>query len=368
MKTKIAIACQGGGSYAAFTAGALQALFDNGVQDRFNIMSLSGTSGGALCAALVWYSLKKGENPVERLANFWNDNSAQSYQERLFNDFSIKNIELINKGVLPQIKVSPASSSLHRWLSLTTAAWGLRTRFTNLQELIEAHIDFQEIATWGAQPEPPILLMGAINILTGKLSRFDSAHESIKVENVLASCAAPTLFPAVEIGDNAYWDGIFADNPPLVALTDPNFIASYANVPEEIWVIKLNSTDRSSIPFYTDDILERRSELEGNVALFQSLRTIERINDFLVEGAFTNEFLEKYHIKEPIKIPKPFGEKEDKSYHIPFIEISADLQESLNYESKLDRNPDLINQLIEDGKQQAKEFLEARSGVIPSPT
>lgn len=368
MKTKIAIACQGGGSHAAFTAGALQALFENGVQDRFEIMSLSGTSGGALCAALTWYSLKKGENPVERLANFWNDNSAQTVQERLFNDSAVKNMEWVKKGVLPQFNVSPSSPSLNFLTSLTTATLGLRSRFTNFQELLEAHIDFQEIASWGAQPEPPILLIGAINILTGKLSRFDSVYEPLKVENILASCAVPTLFPAVEIGADAYWDGIFADNPPLVALTDPNFIDSYANVPEELWVIKLNPTRRSSVPFDVDDILDRRNQLEGNISLFQSLRTIARINDFLIEGAFTPEFLEKYHIKEPIKIPKPFADREDKSYHIPFIEMSDDLSETLTYESKLDRNPKLIHQLMENGKQQAKKFLEARFAATMSPT
>jgi len=180
MKTKIAIACQGGGSHAAFTAGALQALFESGIQDTFNIMSLSGTSGGALCAALVWYALKKGVSPVEKLANFWQDNAAQTYPERLFNDFAIKNVELTSRGILPQYNVSPASPLLERWMSITTTAMGLRSRFTNFPELLEAHIDFEEIAAWGAQPEPPILVMGASNILTGKLSRFDSAYEAIK--------------------------------------------------------------------------------------------------------------------------------------------------------------------------------------------
>jgi len=184
--------------------------------------------------------------------------------------------------------------------------------------------------------------------------------KAIKVEHILASCAIPNLFPAVEIGDDAYWDGLFADNPPLVVLTDPNFIASYANVPDEIWVIKLNPTRRSSIPVQADDILDRRNELEGNISIFQSLRTLERINNFLLEGAFTDEFLAKYHIKEPIKIPKSFVAKEDRPYYIPFIEMSSDLQDSLNYESKLDRNPKFIDQLIEDGKQQAKKFLAAR--------
>ena len=48
-KTKIAIACQGGGSQTAFTAGALKALCEAGIADEFEIVSMSGTSGG-LCA------------------------------------------------------------------------------------------------------------------------------------------------------------------------------------------------------------------------------------------------------------------------------------------------------------------------------
>lgn len=41
-KPKIAIVCQGGGSQTAFTAGALKALFEAGVHDGYEIVSLSG--------------------------------------------------------------------------------------------------------------------------------------------------------------------------------------------------------------------------------------------------------------------------------------------------------------------------------------
>lgn len=359
MKTKIAIACQGGGSHAAFTGGVLQALFENGIQDKFEIVSLSGTSGGALCAALIWYALKKGENPVEqRLVEFWQDNTAQTYQERLFNNLAIKNLEYTSKGVLPLFNISPSSPVLKSWMLL--ASLGLRSRFTNFEELLAAHMDFQEIATWGVQPDPPILLLGASNILTGKLWIFNSCHQAIKAEHILASCAIPNLFPAVEIGQDAYWDGIFADNPPIEGLIDAADVGA-ANIPHEIWVIKLNPTGREKVPIEVDDILDRRNELEGNISLFQNLETIEKLNNFLLRDAFKDEFLQELGFREPIKIPRSFVEKEDKPYYIPFIEMSEHLQKSLNYESKLDRNPDLVNALIQDGKQQAKKFLEARS-------
>jgi NTE family protein len=361
MKTKIAIACQGGGSHAAFTAGALQVLFENNIQDKFEIVSLSGTSGGALGAALIWYAIKKGDSPVEtRLLEFWQDNTAQTYQERLFNDFSIKTLELTSKGILPQFNTSPASPALKQLMAFSTL--GLRSRFTNFQELLEAHIDFQEIAAWGPQTEPPILLLGASNILTGKLWLFNSSHEAIRVEHVLASCAIPNLFPAVEIGDDAYWDGIFSDNPPITELIDPADVG-LANLPQEIWVIKLNPTRRETIPVDADDILDRRNELEGNISLFQGLQSVERLNDLLLAGAFKEEYLQALGVSEPIKIPRSFIDKPDKPYYIPFIEMSSDLQNSLNYESKLDRSPERIQQLIADGRKQGKAFLDARLQV-----
>src|SRR3954469_25876990 len=96
MKTKIAITCQGGGSQTAFTAGALHALFEAGIQEEFDIVSLSGTSGGAVCASLVWYAIKKGEQPVwTRLMDFWKSNTAQSDSELHFNDWIVKCIREI---------------------------------------------------------------------------------------------------------------------------------------------------------------------------------------------------------------------------------------------------------------------------------
>jgi NTE family protein len=358
MKPKIAIACQGGGSQTAFTAGVLKALFENKVQEYFNIVSLSGTSGGAICAFFIWYALKKGDDIVwKRVLDFWEDNSAQTYQERFFNDFMIKTLELASKGVIPQYNVSPSSLLSKTLFSLATA--GLRSRFTDLKELLEAHVDFSELEAWGHQTEPPILILGACNILTGKLHKFNSYHEPIKVEHILASACVPNLFPAVSIETMAYWDGLFSDNPPIRTLIRSAFVG-VENIPQEIWVIKINPTTTDKLPVQSDDILDRRNELEGNVSLFQGLDQIQFLNDLFVQGAFKEEFLAKVDIREPIKIPKSFAEDPEQPYHIPMIEMSEDLAKSLNYESKLDRCPENIKRLIEDGEKQGKQFIENR--------
>ncbi len=83
---RISIACQGGGSQTAFTAGVLKTLFDNDIHHKRHIVGLSGTSGGALNAALAWYGLLKAakgdKTPIgKRIADFWDDLMAREPAE-----------------------------------------------------------------------------------------------------------------------------------------------------------------------------------------------------------------------------------------------------------------------------------------------
>ena len=45
-RKRVAIACQGGGSHTAFTAGGLKGLLRSGLPEH-EVVALSGTSGGA---------------------------------------------------------------------------------------------------------------------------------------------------------------------------------------------------------------------------------------------------------------------------------------------------------------------------------
>jgi len=363
-KPRIAIACQGGGSQTAFTAGVLQALFEARIEDDFDIVSLSGASGGAVCATLVWYALKKGEQPVcERLMAFWRDNTAQSSGEALFNDGIVRWLRAVNAGMLPTLQVSPASPIVQSMLGYMTR--GQRATFADFRQLLRTHIDFDEIASWGAVPEKPVLMLGACNVLTGRLEKFISSKQAIQVEHILASCAVPSLFPAVMIGKDAYWDGLFSDNPPIDELISPAFVG-HENVAEEIWLIKINPTVRDSIPVRIDDIIDRRNQLEGNVALFHQLVHLEMLNDLLLQGALKEEFLGRMGVKAPIRIPKVFHDGPDQPYHIPCIEMSKKVQQSLDYEGKIDRSPENIGLLIAHGRKKGREFLEERAMRSPA--
>ena len=87
-KKRVAIACQGGGSHTAFTAGVLRGLLGSGPLQEYEVVALSGTSGGAVCALLAWHNLLGGDaaGAAEDLDGFWRDNSATTPHEQVMNN------------------------------------------------------------------------------------------------------------------------------------------------------------------------------------------------------------------------------------------------------------------------------------------
>jgi NTE family protein len=165
----------------------------------------------------------------------------------------------------------------------------------------------------------------------------------------------------VDTGDGGlYWDGLFSDNPPTGELIRDDVVGA-ENIPDEIWVIKINPTLRSRAPTAPDEIVDRRNELYGNISLFHQLANIAKLNDLFLADAFRPEFLATSPIKHMIRIPRAFGHKPVMAYHMPCIEMSRELQESLDYESKLDRSPKHLRRLFEDGQARAAEFLRIRA-------
>lgn len=361
-KTKIALACQGGGSQTAFTAGALKTLCQARLGEEFEFVSISGTSGGAVCATLLWYSFMKGERPVwERMMRFWEENTAQGPIEHAINRFIVESVRLVNAGMMPTLQLSPSSPVMQSMMEVMTA--GQRSGFSDFRGLLEKHIDFAEIAAWGPQTQRPVLMLGAANVTSGALAKFISTRESIRVEHVLASCAVPNIFPAVQIGGDAYWDGLFSDNPPIEALIRPRFVGE-ANLPDEIWLVKINPTARRRIPTKPGEIIDRRNQLEGNISLFQQLGHLEFLNDMILVDAFRPEFLARFDIKAPVRIPKSFHTDADKPYHIPCIEMPVELQDLLDYEGKIDRGSENISRLIAEGEKAAALFLRQRADAV----
>jgi len=361
-KIKIGIACQGGGSQTAFTAGVLKAICEARLQDEFEFVSISGTSGGALCASLIWYALRRGERPIwQRLIDFWHDNTAQSQVETMINDSIIDYLRMVNRGMMPMFQTSPSSPMMKMMAQF--GRFGQRPEYSDFAALLRKHVDFAEIAAWGPQPSAPILVIGAASVLSGRLRKFNSGKEVIKIEHILASAAVPNIFAAVEVDGDALWDGLFSDNPPIDDLVRKGIVGK-GNIAQEIWVIKINPTGRATSPLQPNEIGDRRNQLEGNVSLFQNLKWIEMINDMILQDAFRPEFLESFDIPQPVRIPKAFPSEPDKPYHIPWIEMSEEMQRSMDYEGKLDRSAKNLDRLIAHGEEQGRAFLAARKARL----
>jgi NTE family protein len=75
------------------------------VRSDREIVGLSGTSGGAICALLAWYGLADDDagRPGELLDAFWRDNSATSPDAQLLNAWTLWAGTLQNVVALPAV-------------------------------------------------------------------------------------------------------------------------------------------------------------------------------------------------------------------------------------------------------------------------
>jgi NTE family protein len=353
---RIAIACQGGGSQCAFVAGALKALFARGVQDRFTIVGLSGTSGGAITAALAWAGLLRWaagdrRDIGDQIVACWKDLSARTPQEIIFDGVCTNLVRLAEHGLLPTVATSPSSPQFQMWSRAVSLMIG-RPEFADLRALLQKHIDFAALPSL-IHDDSPVLLVGAGDVIEGDFKIFSSARGEIKVEALLASAAIPNLFPAVWVDGHAYWDGIFASNPPVSGFLRKVYMRREA-LPEEIWIIQINRARHESVPETPSDISDRRNHLAGNLSLRHELQMIEVANMLIQEGALTDRFRARLGLDSTQPIA------------VRFIRMSHALQEHLDYPSKLSRQPWHIDRLIADGEAQANAFLTALGEGAPS--
>lgn len=331
---RIAIACQGGALHAAFTAGVLKKILEKAIEKKFEIMGLSGTSAGALCAVACWYGLLKGgpTEAIKKLGDIWADFAACTPAEQVFNTWLVSTLRLQGKGLAPEIKFSPYAPFFPMLIKQMELI-GFRKEFVDYTALLEKHINFGDV---NKSISDPWLLIGAVNVRSGQFKAFDSKKAEITVEAVRASGAIPGLgVRAVKVKGEVYWDGLYSQNPPI-----QNFVAEpalAANKPDEIWVIQINPETCQEEPTSVEDIQDRDNELAANLSLQQELGFIKKVNEWVNAGYLPPN---KY-----------------KEVAVETIAMSAEISNRLDFASKLDRSQAFIKELMADGEKQAKAFL-----------
>ena len=266
---KINVALQGGGSHGAYSWGVLDRLL---ADDRIEIEAVSGTSAGAVNAVVMAEGLVEGGRSKARqqLADFW-----QRVAFRL-PDASVAGWNLDNGWTRSWekawgIEQNPAVILFGWWTQLASPYQFNPLNINPLREILVSEVNFDKVKACDCIQ----LFITATNVRTGKAKVFTDGE--VTADAVLASACLPTVFQAVEIDGEAYWDGGYMGNPAI----EP-FLGSCAA--SDVLLVQINPIRRDELPKSAPAIIDRLNEISFNAPLLRELRSVEFINACLRRG------------------------------------------------------------------------------------
>jgi len=259
----IDLALQGGGAHGAFTWGVLDRLLQ---EPWLQIDGISGTSAGAMNAAVLVDGHAGGgaEGARAALERFWRSVS----EAARFSPFRRGPLEtLLGEWTLDYSPFYVATDLMARMVS----PYDLNPGGVNpLSRILTTHLDFQRLS------QAPIkLFVTATNVRTGQ-GRVFRNHE-ITPDVLLASACLPTMFQAIEIDDDVYWDGGYSGNPTITPLVQE--CRSRDTI-----LVQINPVERSGTPRSARDILNRLNEVSFNAVLLKELRMIALLRQVAQPG------------------------------------------------------------------------------------
>ncbi len=278
-REKNVLVLQGGGALGAYQAGAYEALSAAGIEPDW----MAGISIGAVNAAII--AGNRPEHRRRRLREFWDIVSSRltlppiaidDNSRKLFNETSAALVASTGAPGFFTPRYPPAVFNLPG----TMDAISLYDTYPLKETLLEL-VDFDILNSSAVQYS-----IGAVEVDTGNLKYFDSRHDTITPEHIMASGALPPGFPPVEINGKLYWDGGIVSNTPLQYILD-------GGLPRDdmtIFQIDLFSA-RGPIPKTLFDVQTREKEIRYSsrtrlntdyFKVLQSLRRAVRRLDSLV--------------------------------------------------------------------------------------
>lgn len=233
---RLSLALQGGGTFAAFTWGVLERLLE---EPDIAIDTVSGASAGAINALLLASGLVEGgrEGARSRLNRFW---------IRLMHEASFRSLMLIGG-------FSPAGSSVAFGPTLRSGQFD-PFDLDPLRQALSREIDFAALH----DTKCPKLLIAATRIRDGQQQIF--RNDAVTADVALASTCPPLVHCAVEIDGEAYWDGGFGGNPPLLRLAQETTTS-------DVLLIQVTPARDSYVPITLAAIDRRLDQIAANAAL-----------------------------------------------------------------------------------------------------
>jgi NTE family protein len=319
-KHRVALALQGGGSHGAFTWGVLDRILQ---EPDIEIIGVTGTSAGGCNAVVLADGLLRGgpERARAELRQFWE---------------SVGNA--MGFGSLISFMSGQAAGEMPLEQTFAYSMWDMVSRnlspydlnplqWNPLRDLLEAVVDIELLRS---QTDFPVMVC-ATNARTARRRVF--ANHDLSIDAVLASACLPTIFPAIMIDGDPYWDGGFTGNPAFAALI--------RRLPKcDMLIVRIDPVYREAVPRTPREIADRVTEIGFNSCFWLELAAIGQILRFVDEGLLERE---------------RFGRI---LFHA--IEASA-LIEKFPHSSKINNHAGFIQHLFELGSETADKWI-AKNG------
>ena len=278
----INLALQGGGSHGAFTWGVLDALLEDG---RLDLEGISGTSAGAMNAVALahGFAQAKGKSRVavresarQSLADFWNGvvgmgaiGNTLAGAQRVPFDLLFGGLSALTGTASPSQILSDAVTNF--WTQAVSPYQSNPLDINPLRDFLERQVDFERLAAYPALK----VFVVATKVSTGKAEVFSGTR--LTANAVMASACLPTVFQAVEINGEHYWDGGYAGNPAIHPLI-------YQCTSADVMLVQINPIERHQLPTTAAGILDRVNEITFNATLIAEMRAIAFVKRLLVDG------------------------------------------------------------------------------------
>jgi NTE family protein len=197
-----------------------------------------------------------------------------------------------------------------------------------LSGILAECVDFDRLSR-----APIKLFVTATNVRTGRGRVFRNAE--ITPDVLLASACLPTLFQAVEIDGEVYWDGGYSGNPTMAPLVNEL-------VSDDTILIPINPVERPGTPKSAHDILNRLNEVSFNAVLIKELKMMALLRRVADIG--TGEGAQWARMR----------------VHM----VRNHVMDKLGASSKLNAEWEFVSMLRDEGRTAAEEFLVEHAGNI----
>jgi NTE family protein len=318
---RVDLALQGGGAHGAFTWGVLDRLLE---EPWISFDGISGTSAGAMNAVVMADGLTAGgpEGARAALEAFW----------RRVSDAA--QLSPLRRGPLEILTGTWTLDYSPVFAVMDIAARVLSPYDTNpmgtnpLRRILADSVDFARLTT-----APIKLFVTATNVRTGKGHIFRNADLTPDV--LLASACLPTMFQAVEIEGEPYWDGGYSGNPSMSPLIR-ECTAS------DTILVQINPIERPGTPRSAREIHNRLNEIAFNSVLLKELQAGALLRRATDPGKGENAVWANMRLHR----------------------IASDVMLDLGYSSKLIAEWSFFCMLRDEGRKAAAAFLDAHGADL----